>query len=143
MQTLEDDQSFVARCVYPDPYKEEDGGCYDKNYTRHLFHYVNLGDIFAGRYEIIQKLGCGSFSTVWLASDLRYSYCRSRLTHRTDRAVALKVLSTGEGKREVDVLLRLKTARHLPGGEHVVHLLDHFEHTGPNGVHLCFVMEYM
>jgi serine/threonine-protein kinase SRPK3 len=21
--------------------------------------------------------------------------------------------------------------------------LDHFEHTGPNGVHLCFVMEYM
>ena len=24
---------------------------------------------------------------------------------------------------------------------HVVHLLDHFEHTGPNGDHFCFIFE--
>jgi serine/threonine-protein kinase SRPK3 len=26
---------------------------------------------------------------------------------------------------------------------HVIELLDHFEHTGPNGTHLCLVLELM
>jgi serine/threonine-protein kinase SRPK3 len=28
-----------------------------------------------------------------------------------------------------------------PGRQHIVSLLDHFEHTGPNGVHVCLVFE--
>jgi serine/threonine-protein kinase SRPK3 len=30
-----------------------------------------------------------------------------------------------------------------PGYAHVVHLLDHFYHEGPNGKHLCMVMELL
>lgn len=36
-------------------------------------HYypVNIGDIFASKYQVIGKLGFGATSTVWLARDLR------------------------------------------------------------------------
>jgi serine/threonine-protein kinase SRPK3 len=27
--------------------------------------------------------------------------------------------------------------------QHVIELLDHFEHTGPNGTHLCLILELM
>jgi hypothetical protein len=32
---------------------------------------VNVGDVFATRYQVVGKLGFGSTSTVWLARDLR------------------------------------------------------------------------
>lgn len=37
------------------------------------FHPVHFGDLlYNGQYEIIRKLGYGSFSTVWLAKDKLY-----------------------------------------------------------------------
>lgn len=33
-------------------------------------HPVHFGDVFNDRYEVVRKLGDGSFSTVWLAYDL-------------------------------------------------------------------------
>lgn len=45
-------------------------------------HPVQLGDILDGRYEILCKLGYGSFATVWLAAD--------------SLSVALSVLCLGE-----------------------------------------------
>jgi hypothetical protein len=37
------------------------------------YHPVHLNDRFKnGRYEILHKLGFGSFSTVWLARDNQY-----------------------------------------------------------------------
>ena len=33
------------------------------------YHPVNVGDKFNDRYQVIRKLGYGSFSTVWLATD--------------------------------------------------------------------------
>lgn len=46
--------------------------------------------------------------------------------------------------REVDVLRLLSQgpASH-PGKKHIVQLLDHFEHSGPNGVHRCLVLELL
>jgi serine/threonine-protein kinase SRPK3 len=29
------------------------------------------------------------------------------------------------------------------GAEHIVQLLDHFEHVGPNGIHNCLVLELL
>lgn len=36
------------------------------------YHPVHLGERYGwkGRYKILHKLGCGSYSTVWLARDL-------------------------------------------------------------------------
>ncbi|CAG8950121.1 hypothetical protein HYFRA_00008356 [Hymenoscyphus fraxineus] len=47
---------------------------------------VHLGDIYNSRYRIIQKIGSGSYSTVWLALDL----------HADSRHVALKFLTAGK-----------------------------------------------
>ena len=35
------------------------------------YHPVHLGDIYCERYRVINKLGFGSYSTVWLARDLQ------------------------------------------------------------------------
>ena len=36
------------------------------------YHPVHLGEVLIGRYIIIQKLGWGQFSTVWLAKDTKH-----------------------------------------------------------------------
>jgi serine/threonine-protein kinase SRPK3 len=35
------------------------------------YHRVLIGDKFNDRYLIVEKLGWGHFSTVWLAKDLK------------------------------------------------------------------------
>ena len=34
------------------------------------YHPVHLGDVYRKQYKVINKLGFGTFSTVWLARDL-------------------------------------------------------------------------
>ena len=36
------------------------------------YHPVHLGEVLIDRYVIVQKLGWGQFSTVWLAKDMMY-----------------------------------------------------------------------
>lgn len=39
------------------------------------FHPVHFGDLLHhGQYKIVRKLGCGAFSTVWLAKVTLYYY---------------------------------------------------------------------
>ena len=49
------------------------------------YHPVHVGQVFKGRYVIIQKLGWGHFSTVWLAKDQKY-----------DSYVALKIQKSAQ-----------------------------------------------
>ena len=57
--------------------------------------------------------------------------------------MALKVLAHGTGSPELEIMLRIKNASHLPGAENVIRLLDYFEHIRPNGSHLCLVLDLM
>ncbi|KAH7907416.1 hypothetical protein BJ138DRAFT_1014545, partial [Hygrophoropsis aurantiaca] len=41
------------------------------SYRRGGFHPVHIHDILHERYEVVIKLGYGSFATVWLVKDLR------------------------------------------------------------------------
>jgi hypothetical protein len=45
----------------------EDEGA--ENYKRGGYHPVAVGDVFHERYVVLQKLGWGHFSTVWLCND--------------------------------------------------------------------------
>ena len=34
------------------------------------FHPVYLGDVYGGKYQVVNKIGYGRYSTVWLVKDL-------------------------------------------------------------------------
>ncbi|ORY74140.1 kinase-like domain-containing protein [Protomyces lactucae-debilis] len=103
------------------------------------YHPVKLGEAFKeGRYITTRKLGWGHFSTVWLAKDTQ-----------ENRHVALKVVRsathyTETAVDEIKLCQRITRANpDHPGHAHVVNLLDQFEHTGPNGRHVCMVFEVL
>lgn len=57
----------------------------------------------------------------------------------------MKILKAGasENSQELSIHNELSSAQPHAGKEHVIPLLDHFEHEGPNGVHLCLVFPLM
>lgn len=99
------------------------------------YHPVNIDDTFhSGRYRVIQKLGWGGYSTVWLVFDSMLS-----------RLAALKVVVSEiieTSNNEVRILRRLASipAKH-DGQRHLRKLTDHFFHDGPNGRHQCLVFD--
>ncbi|KAL0058339.1 serine/threonine protein kinase, CMGC [Marasmius tenuissimus] len=123
-----------------------------EDYVKGGYHPVEIGDDFSeGRYIIVRKLGWGHFSTVWLARD----------THM-DRHVALKIVKSASRYTEtaVDEIKLLEKLSNPstphenqygpdipplahPGRSHVISLLDHFLHKGPNGSHICMVFEVL
>ncbi|XP_022958324.1 serine/threonine-protein kinase SRPK-like isoform X1 [Cucurbita moschata] len=116
-------------------YKSEDEGTED--YRRGGYHAVRVGDTFKnGCYVVQSKLGWGHFSTVWLAWDTQKS-----------RYVALKIQKSAQHYTEA-ALDEIKILKQIAEGDIedkkcVVKLLDHFKHSGPNGLHVCMVFEYL
>ena len=99
---------------------------------------MRLGETFKdGRYVVVNKLGYGGASTVWLARD----------THR-HQAVALSIIMsegpTGTVERQLDTLHHLSIGPdYYPGHDNVLPLLDEFKIMGPNGTHTCFTTTVM
>ena len=56
---------------YEDTDSSEDEGMAD--YKIGGYHCMHVGEVMINRYVIIQKLGWGHFSTVWLAKDIKYN----------------------------------------------------------------------
>jgi serine/threonine-protein kinase SRPK3 len=105
------------------------------------FHPVRLGERYDNdRYEVLRKLGFGRYSTVWLVRDLQQS-----------RYLAMKVLDAASyDEAAQDVASERQMLKHLrqadpthPGYTYVNHLIDSFEHEGPNGRHVCLLFEPM
>jgi serine/threonine-protein kinase SRPK3 len=72
---------------------------------------VHIGEVVCNRYVIIQKLGWGHFSTVWLAKDFKYN------TH-----VALKIQKSAPqyleaAYDEVEILQKVERAMRDPRWE--------------------------
>jgi serine/threonine-protein kinase SRPK3 len=154
--------NYNEQQVYPAKYTDsensEDEGMED--YKVGGYHPVHVGEIYLQRYQIMQKLGWGHFSTVWLAKDLKYN-----------TFVALKVQKSAQhyleaAYDEVEILQELEKHNYDPEWEEsiktywvdnparvrhgierdhsqVVQLLNSFIHHGPNGKHFCMVFEIM
>lgn len=101
-------------------------------YSAGMFHPVYAGEVYNNRYRVLHKLGYGVSATVWLVKDIT-----------TNRFLAMKVISadcSGALLQEVEILLHLQQADPAhPGHSHITPLVDHFEHSGPNGQHKCLV----
>ncbi|URE00917.1 serine threonine-protein kinase [Musa troglodytarum] len=114
---------------------EEDEGV--DAYRKGGYHAVRVGDQFAGgRYIAQRKLGWGHFSTVWLAYDTR-----------AQNFVALKIQKSAPGFAQAAVheieLLSAIAEGDASNSKCIVRLVDHFKHSGPNGQHLCLVIEFL
>ncbi|EGR29294.1 serine protein kinase, putative [Ichthyophthirius multifiliis] len=133
----------------------EDEGIQD--YKIGGYHPVHIGEVINKRYVVIQKIGWGHFSTVWLAKDFKY-----------ETYVALKVQKCANNYLEaafdeVEVLQKvaqkckdpewLKDLQKYHQDENrkyltkddcqVVQLLNSFIYNGPYGSHFCFVFEIL
>jgi serine/threonine-protein kinase SRPK3 len=111
----------------------------EEDYKIGGYHPVEIGDTFNNdRYRVLQKLGWGHFSTVWLCFDAQ-----------EQRQVAVKVQKSdphyAEAARdEIKLLNALKVEKTGNNKDvAVVELLDYFEHRGPNGLHVCLTFEVL
>lgn len=100
------------------------------------YHPIELHDRLNHRYEIIHKLGYGSYSTVWLARD-----------HDEGKNVAIKI-STADNDRPTESMVLATLSRSSDDAPDLSitarlllpAVLDYFTIHGPNGEHHCLVM---
>ena len=151
----------ITESFYEDEDSSEDEGMPD--YKIGGYHPIHVGEVLIDRYVVIQKLGWGHFSTVWLCKDLKY-----------DNYVAIKVQKSAQhyleaAYDEVDILDQIAT--NWKSGEwkssiegyykediledrirkygvtsetsHCAQLLNSFIHHGPNGKHFVMVFEIL
>lgn len=151
-------EQAVNAAKYTDSDNSEDEGMED--YKVGGYHPVHVGEMYLNRYMILQKLGWGHFSTVWLAKDTKFN-----------TFVAVKVQKSSQhyldaAYDEVEILQELSKYNNDPEWEtsvrqywrekpekvsngitmnhsQVVQLLNSFIHHGPNGRHFCMVFEIM
>ncbi|KAM7210506.1 Protein kinase-like domain containing protein, partial [Rhypophila decipiens] len=108
------------------------------------FHPVYIADIYADKFQVFSKIGYGVYSTVWLVRDL------TKPDGDEHRFRALKILSAESSaedhpifEREILTHLRDDGNKKQPGYAYICHLVDDFEHQGPNGTHVYLVFELM
>lgn len=127
------DQSCQRRDTKPweSPYQLiEDTENLDR-YTPGGYHPVHISDeLNDGRYRIVDKLGHGGYSTIWLARDLM----RARYV-----AVKIIIADASDCAHEASILNSLGKSTQK-GHEAIPSLLDEFNVTGPNGTHKCIVI---
>ncbi|POW06532.1 hypothetical protein PSTT_08897 [Puccinia striiformis] len=122
-----------------DPVFVTNGEEHKRDYKKGRYHPVEVGEGYKdNRYRVLRKLGWGGYATVWLAHD-----------RQLDQHVCLKVSKsskffTDAAKAEIKFNKRISSANPThPGHRHLVSLLDHFDHAGPKGTHVCMVFEVL
>lgn len=121
-----------------------------ESYKTGGYHPVSIGDLFNNkRYLVVEKMGWGHFSTVWMCRD-------NHSPAKHPKYVAMKIQKSAEHYREaafdeIELLRSASKAAHSEAvrkeigahGTGVVALVDHFEHHGPHGNHVCMVFEML
>jgi hypothetical protein len=69
-----------------------------ESYRAGGYHTITIGDRIHSRYQVVQKLGHGTYSTIWLARDQKHN-----------RYVAIKVCTADSNPLEFTVLRNFPT----------------------------------
>lgn len=149
----------LGSSFYADSDSSEDEGLPD--YKIGGYHPVHVGEVFKERYVVIQKLGWGHFSTVWLAKDKKYNTYVALKVQKSaqhyieaayDEVEILDQVSSFWRKKEWQESLKhyykddpkkLKEIKDSSKYCHTVQLLNAFMHHGPNGKHYVMVFEIL
>jgi len=121
------------------------------------YHPIHIGEVLQDRYVVIQKLGWGHFSTVWLCKDFKYDTyvavkCQKSASNYMEAAFdEVEILQTAARfTNHPDWLESLKEyyrdenrTEFTRDDCHVVQLLNSFIYQGPYGNHFCMVFEIM
>ncbi|KAI1038053.1 hypothetical protein LB505_001490, partial [Fusarium chuoi] len=100
--------------------------CVDR-YCPGGYHPIEVNDTLNQRYVIVDKLGKGGYSTIWLARD-----------QKLNKYVAVKVGTADQVSKEREILLKLAgNPTNDFSGHLITQVLDHFTLHGPNGTHPC------
>lgn len=93
------------------------------------YHPTHIGNRLHKRYQIVHKLGHGTFSTAWLAKD-----------EKSPKYVAIKIGTADVDRTEFDILSQLTEGAGTEDDLSLIPVvLDHFDLSGPNGTHPCLV----
>lgn len=95
------------------------------------YHPVVINDLLHNRYRIVDKLGFGGCSTIWLARDE---------IHNRYVAVKIGISSPSLPRRELEVLKALNGSEASSQAAAVPRILDAFDVRGPNGTHPCYTV---
>lgn len=102
-----------------------------ENYRMGGYHPIAIGDTLKdGRYEVVDKLGHGGYSTIWIVKDKyaanTYAAVKVCISNKTitsqEKEVVRKLLHSNDGRASM-----------------ILPILDEFVHDGPNGQHPCIV----
>lgn len=107
-------------------------GCEDlENYEPGGYHPVYLDDTYdQDRYKVVHKLGAGGFSTVWLARDVQQNAW-----------VALKFIVASQSEKYDALSSAIHNDHDLAKSDMIVSPKRRFWVDGPNGRHLCLVLD--
>lgn len=105
------------------------------------FHPVHIGDhLKENRYHIINKLGHGCFSTVWLAEDTLNKTCVAISIPQAQLSQDSSDTTHEDTRKTIRILQHLAEGKETHDRRSNVLLpLDIFQLTGPNGAHSCIV----
>jgi serine/threonine-protein kinase SRPK3 len=107
-----------------------------KEYRKGGYHPVLVGELYNGRYRVVKKLGWGYFSTVWLVWD-----------YVSEQYQAMKIQKSAQHYRDAafdEIKLLSEIMQADPKKDRCcTRMNDFFEHTGPNGNHVCMVFDVL
>jgi serine/threonine protein kinase len=119
-------------------------------FKKGVYYPVNIGDVFASKYQVVGKLGFGVTSTVWLARDLQYvklTPIQSRMSNESSlHSYATLKIFTREGidPEEFNTYKSLSAgSAYHPGRRHVRTALDVFTIPRQGGGHKCLIQKPM
>lgn len=129
----------------------DDGDEGTEGYKLGGYHPVSIGEKFNTKYIILEKLGWGHFSTVWMAYD------RKAAAEGGQEFIALKIQKSASHYREAAMdeiellncvmsMAKSEAVRNEHGTDYkpcIVMLLDYFDHSGPHGKHVCMCFEIL
>jgi serine/threonine-protein kinase SRPK3 len=104
------------------------------------YHPVMINDLLHNRYRIVDKLGFGGYSTIWLArdeADKRYVAIKIGISSpsRPGREPEiLRALHGSGSSSQARVTLDTNVRAALPS------MIDAFDAHGPNGTHPCYTI---